>query len=270
MPELAHRAIAPAAGRHQLLYLVLTQTLDLPQPEPEHRVLRHRLQRAVPIRMVDIDGPNLDPVLGRVADNLRRSVEAHRLTVQQRAGEDGGIAAFHPGRDIDQKREAGGVALGKAIIAEALDLLEAALGEVALIAALDHAFDHLLAKGVDRAGAPEGRHGPAQLIRLGRREPGGNDGDPHRLFLEKRHAQGLAEHRLQLLGGKDDPFLAGPPAQVGMHHLALDRSGANDRHLDHQIVEVARPEARQHAHLRPALDLEDTDGIGPAEHVIDR
>ena len=37
-----------------------------------------------------------------------------------------------------------------------------------------------------------------------------------------------------------------------MHHLALDGPGADDRHLDHQVVEVPRLEARQHAHLRAA------------------
>ena len=55
-----------------------------------------------------------------------------------------------------------------------------------------------------------------------------------------------------------------------MYHVALDGAGADDRHLDHQVVEAARLEARQHVHLRPAFDLEDADGIGPAEHVVDR
>jgi hypothetical protein len=57
--------------------------------------------------------------------------------------------------------------------------------------------------------------------------------------------------------------------QVGVDHVALDRPGAHDRHLDHQVVEVARLEARQHGHLGAALDLEDADGIGLAEHVED-
>ena len=48
-----------------------------------------RLQRAVTFAEVDIDRPHLDAV-PRVADDLRRRVEAHRLAVQQRAGEDGG------------------------------------------------------------------------------------------------------------------------------------------------------------------------------------
>ena len=47
-----------------------------------------------------------------------------------------------------------------------------------------------------------------------------------------------------------------------MHHVALDRARAHDRHLDDEIVEVARLQARQHVHLRPALDLEHADRIG--------
>ena len=40
-------------------------------------------------------------------------------------------------------REARGVALGEAVLAEALDLLEAALGELALVAVADHAVDEV-------------------------------------------------------------------------------------------------------------------------------
>jgi hypothetical protein len=69
-----------------------------------------------------------------------------------------------PGRDIDQQREARGVAFGKAVFAEALDLLEAALGEIALVAARDHALDHLVAELADGADIAEGRHGAAQPL----------------------------------------------------------------------------------------------------------
>ncbi|MNM68338.1 hypothetical protein D3C81_798970 [compost metagenome] len=55
-----------------------------------------------------------------------------------------------------------------------------------------------------------------------------------------------------------------------MNHVALDRPGAHDRHLDHQVVEVLRLEPRQHGHLRPRLDLEYADGVGAADHVVGR
>ena len=54
-----------------------------------------------------------------------------------------------------------------------------------------------------------------------------------------------------------------------MHHIALDRPGPDDRHLHHQVVELARAEPGQHAHLRPALHLEDAQRIGLAQHVVD-
>ena len=54
-----------------------------------------------------------------------------------------------------------------------------------------------------------------------------------------------------------------------MHHVALDGTGAHDRHLDHEIVEGARLEPRQHVHLCAALDLEHADRICTAEHVVD-
>ena len=53
-----------------------------------------------------------------------------------------------------------------------------------------------------------------------------------------------------------------------MHHVTLDRAGADDRDLDNEIVETFRLESRQHAHLRPALDLEDAERIGAAQHLV--
>ena len=102
--------------------------------------------------------------------------------------------AFDPGRDVDQEREARRVRFRKAVFAEALDLLEATLGEILRIAVGDHAADEFVAEIADLAGAAEGRHRAAQAIRLGAAEPRRHHGDPHRLFLEERHAQGLAQH----------------------------------------------------------------------------
>ena len=53
-----------------------------------------------------------------------------------------------------------------------------------------------------------------------------------------------------------------------MHHVALDRPRADDRHLHDEVVEARWPEPRQHVHLRPALDLEHAEAVGPAEHRI--
>ena len=53
-----------------------------------------------------------------------------------------------------------------------------------------------------------------------------------------------------------------------MDHVALDRPRPDDRHLDHQIVETSRLQPRQHAHLGPALDLEDAHRVGAADHGV--
>ena len=38
--------------------------------------------------------------------------------------------------------------------------------------------------------------------------------------------------------------------------------GPHDRDLDHQVVELARLQARQHRHLRARFDLEHADRVG--------
>ncbi len=55
-----------------------------------------------------------------------------------------------------------------------------------------------------------------------------------------------------------------------MHHVALDRPGANDGHFDHQVVEGFGLEPRQHGHLRPGFDLEHANGVGAADHLVGR
>ena len=62
------------------------------------------------------------------------------------------------------------MAFGKAVFAEALDLAEAAFGEVAIVAAAGHAVDELLAEQMHVAVMAEGRHGAAQPVRFVGRE----------------------------------------------------------------------------------------------------
>ncbi|GAV36931.1 hypothetical protein ROTAS13_04621 [Roseomonas sp. TAS13] len=53
-----------------------------------------------------------------------------------------------------------------------------------------------------------------------------------------------------------------------MHHVALDRAGPDQGDLHHQVVEPRRPQPGQHVHLRPALDLEDAQGVGSPQHGV--
>ena len=168
------------------------------------------------------------------------------------------------------------MAFGKAIGAEALDLVETAPGEGRVVAALDHPADHPILIGVQGAVASERPHGFAQTVGLAVRELSGDHGDLHRLFLEQRHAQGLLQHLLQLVLGVLWPRLGvvrqlQPVAatQIGMDHVALDRAGPDDGDLDHQIIEAARLQPGQHVDLGAAFDLEDADGVAPAQHVVD-
>src|SRR4029077_5549754 len=86
-------------------------------------------ERAVPIAEIHIRRPYLDVVLARVAHELGRLIEAHRLAVEDRGAEDVRVVALDPGRHIDEEREARRMAFGKSVFAKTLDLAEAVLGE---------------------------------------------------------------------------------------------------------------------------------------------
>ena len=94
----------------------------------------------------------------------------------------------------------------------------------------------------------EGGHGAAQPVGLVGREFRRGDGDLHRLFLEQRHAERSFEHLFQFVGGAVRRMRRGimllvdavAAAQIGMHHVALDRPRPHDRDLDDEIVEAAR------------------------------
>ena len=78
-----------------------------------------------------IDRPHLDAMAARILHQLRRRVEAHRLAVRAAPPGSSRLVALEPAAHIHQQREAGGMAFGKAVFAEALDLLEDVLGEFA-------------------------------------------------------------------------------------------------------------------------------------------
>ncbi len=168
------------------------------------------------------------------------------------------------------------MAFGKSVFAKALDLVETVFREFLRITATDQIADHLLLEFMDGADMAERGHRAAQLVGFVGREFRSLDGDPHRLFLKQGNAEGFSEDGLKFVlvaifrKGIFDVFRLHPPAlQIGMHHLALDRPGTNDRDLDHQIIKRARLQARQHVHLGAALDLEYAERFAPAQHVVD-
>ena len=105
---------------------------------------------------------------------------------------------------------------------------------------------------------------------------GGEAGERHRhldhLVLEDDRAERVGEDRLEagvLVGDLVGGILAEELAalQIGVDSAALDRAGAHQRHLDDHIVDRLRKAARQHLHLRPALDLKDAGGLGGADRL---
>ena len=270
-PEAFDIRIAVGPCRDDPRRVLLAQPLDLAQPEPQREAaVGAAFERVVPLGMVHRDRPHLDAMFTRVAHQLGGGVEPHGLRVEQRTGEDRLMVLLQPGRDIDQPREAGGVAFGKAIAAEALDLGKAALGEGPVVAPGQHPRHEPVAKGADGAHALKGGEAAAQPVGLGGGEAGGDHGDLHGLLLKERHAVGAAQHLHHRGAQILDRLLALAAVDEGMHHTALDRAGAHDGHFAHQIVEALGQHPGQEVELRPAFHLEYPDGIGAAEHVVDR
>src|SRR5688572_11610883 len=91
------------------------------------------------------------------------------------------------------------MAFGKAVTAEALDLLEASSREISFISAACHAADHLFLVLMDRADVAEGRHRPSETIGLIGGKACGDDGQFHCLLLKERHALGFSEHLFEFV-----------------------------------------------------------------------
>ena len=126
-----------------------------------------------------------------------------------------------------------------------------------------------LVEGLHAPLAALGAHGLAEPIGLGGGEPGHVDGQLHELLLEQRDAEGLGQGRLAQGMGVGDVLLAVATPDVGVHRAALDRPGADQGHLDHQVVEHPGLQPGQGGHLGPGLDLEHPHRVGPAEHGVD-
>ena len=61
-----------------------------------------------------------------------------------------------------------------------------------------------------------------------------------------------------------------PAVDVRVDHVPLQRARPDDRDLDDDVREVARPHARQRLGLRAALHLEQADRVDLADEVVDR
>src|SRR5437899_9702588 len=134
------------------------------------------------------------------------------------------MIALDPGRAVGDQREARRVRLRKAVFPEAADLLVDTLGEFPGVVSFQHSVYQRLAKALDTPVAPPGSHGAAQLVGLSWRKTRRDHGKLHDLLLENRHTERALEHVLHVLAGILHRLDTVPPAQIGMHHVALHRS----------------------------------------------
>ena len=54
----------------------------------------------------------------------------------------------------------------------------------------------------------------------------------------------------------------------GIHHLADDGTWADDRNLHYKVIKLVWIVARKRGHLRPRLDLKQSDGVGLAKRGV--
>ena len=103
-PQVVNAAVTGATCAEYRLRLGLAETRDETQPEPHGARRRsiQRLQRAVPIAVIDVRMIHLNAVFPRIAHELGRLVEAHGLAVQDCSAEHVGVEAFDPGGDVDE------------------------------------------------------------------------------------------------------------------------------------------------------------------------
>ena len=118
MPEIVNgREGIVTTGGNDGGRVVIGQAFHKPhaQADGEMSILARRLKCAIPAARIDADRANLDTVVGSVADDLRRQVEAHGLGVEEGRAEDVGMVAFHPARGIGDEGEARRVRLRKTV-----------------------------------------------------------------------------------------------------------------------------------------------------------
>ena len=175
-----------------------------------------------------------------------------------------------PRARVDQQRERQRVRLGEPEVRERLDLGVDRVGLLPHEPVLGHAGVQLLFQRVDALHPALGPHRPPQQVGVLAGEPADGHAHLHELLLEHRDAERALEHRHELGVGVGHLLLPELALDERVHGPALDGAGADQRDLDHEVVEPPGLQARQQAHLRARLDLEHADRVGAAQHVVDR
>ena len=122
--------------------------------------------RASPIRHLNVDWSNAQPMTLRVLHKYGGHVEAHRLIVQNRTGKRGEILHFQIGRGIRNQREAGRMRLREAIQRERADVLNDVLLRRSIKSVGRHTRTELAFEILHPFPGPPHPYGAAQLFRL--------------------------------------------------------------------------------------------------------
>ena len=152
---------------------------------------------------------------------------------------------------------------------EPFDRVEELLGDLGGDVVLQAAFVEAVVEAAHLDMRAVAVHRAAEPVGLAGGHARHGDADLQDLLLVKDHAECVAEDRLQQRVQVGDRLASLLAADVGMDGIALDRPGPDDRHLDDQIVEGVGPRARQRLHLGTRFDLEDPDGVGLPDHLVD-
>jgi hypothetical protein len=159
------------------------------------------------------------------------------------------------------------VALREPEVGERQHLAEDPVGHLTGDAIGRHAGEEPVAEPLHLLLRPLRAHRTAQLIGVGRGEACYVHGDLHELLLEQRHSERLLQRALEqgvVVGDLVHPVAA---PDVGVHGPTLDGAGPDERHLDHQVVELPGLQPGQCGHLRARLHLEHPDRVGPLQHL---
>ena len=130
------------------------------------------------------------------------------------------------------------VRLGEAEVGEGGQCLEDLLRHRARHAARRHAVEEPRPHLLHARRRALGRHGLAQLVGVGRAEAGDGHGHLHQLLLEQGHAERALEDRLEQRVQVGDLLLAPAAPDVGVHRVALNGAGPDERHLNGDVVEL--------------------------------
>ena len=208
-------------------------------------------------------------MFARIAHQLRGRVETHRLTVEKRGSECCRMMALEPCRHIDQERKARCVTLRKSVTRETLNLPEHLRSKLFGIPTSPHAGLQLILECSNLiSGALPCSDGAAQFVRLTGRKAGCYYGKQHRLLLKEWHTKRLSKDGANGFVGIVRCISTVAPTQVWVHHIPLNWPRAHNGNFNHQVIETARFQARQHTHLRAAFDLKYPHRVGATRHFI--